>query len=540
MKYINSKTELFIISFLSLLCVYLYFAPVVKNINQTILNGNLNTESQVFIWNFWWIDHCLSEGKNIFFSDYTIGLRPHNLYLHTFGLEQWLTTFFLKNKYIARFNFSLMLSHFLTIIFTYYLLRYFKFNLFLSLLGALLFNFSSYRLGLNIHLNISNIEFIPLFLLVLFKFYDKPCLKFTFLLFIILALEYFASRSYFMFLNMILLFTLVINFFFFKLGKERIKLIIKLLIICYIMVLIFISPHLINALKESYKMKSQFILRYSRTIPYCADLFSFVIPNNLAKYFSLDFQLHKCNIYTGLSVIFSIFYLIFFIKLKNIPESHIKSVFWLFVIFIILSLGGTLHIFGSKIINTRYGILLPYIILNRLPVFNSLQVPSRFYIVSQLCCIILFLYVIRIFLNELNNRNTEVFEQNKEVSPHKNLKSNIWLGYLLIIIVIIEYFPYSRYPVYKVSIPDYYYSIAKESGDFSILELPVSRDNVAYMMYQTVHQKKLLGSGHISRIDYESQLDFLNYIPYNAIKLSYYKEMKKINTELTINLILII
>lgn len=500
-KRYNSITVFLSIIIISILAVYLYFRPIISNINKVLLNGSLNTESFCFIWNFWWFDYSIQNGKNIFETDYIYNLKPHSLYLHTFGLWQTLTTYFLKSHYIARFNFSLILSHFLTIVFSFYLIRYFKFNFWLSLLGALLFNFSPFRLNLYTHLNISNIEFIPLFLLLLFKFNDSPSIKTSLGLIIVLIIQFLSEYNYFVYFNFIILILVFTNYFFYK---KKNPIYIKYTIIIWILTLIITSPILIPMLKEIRNNISQFSIHYSKTIYYCADLFAVFIPNIFTKYFPINFQLHKFNIYGGLFIILTVLYSIIISKEKD-KNYNIKFSIIIMILFFILTLGGTLHIFGSKIINTKYGILLPYIILNKLPIINSCRIPYRFYSVVQLTLTILFIYS----LSKI--RNKKIF-------------------YLIIVLAIVDFIPYLKYNIYQISIPDYYNEIRTESDNYSILELPLSRDNDAYMLYQTVHHKKILGSGIISRMDYsKNQIEFLNYIPYNALnlKIKYYFGLKQ-------------
>ncbi|MBN1811897.1 MAG: hypothetical protein JXA14_08690, partial [Anaerolineae bacterium] len=73
---------------------------------------------------------------------------------------------------------------------------------------------------------------------------------------------------------------------------------------------------------------------------------------------------------------------------------------------------------------------------------------------------------------------------------------------------------YLSIPTATVSahVPDFYYSLAKEPGDFAIMGMPGKRHFTEnYMFYQTVHERPLLG-GHVSRLPPEA-LDFASSVP---------------------------
>ncbi len=73
---------------------------------------------------------------------------------------------------------------------------------------------------------------------------------------------------------------------------------------------------------------------------------------------------------------------------------------------------------------------------------------------------------------------------------------------------------YLSIPTATVSahIPAFYYSLAKEPGDFAIVGMPGKRHFTEnYMFYQTVHERPLLG-GHVSRLPPEA-LDFASSVP---------------------------
>jgi len=72
-------------------------------------------------------------------------------------------------------------------------------------------------------------------------------------------------------------------------------------------------------------------------------------------------------------------------------------------------------------------------------------------------------------------------------------------GGLLLALILFEYLP-SPYPMSPPDTPPFYYRLAREPGDFAILNLPMNWDRPGYLLYQTVHGKRL-ATGYISRDD---------------------------------------
>jgi hypothetical protein len=75
-------------------------------------------------------------------------------------------------------------------------------------------------------------------------------------------------------------------------------------------------------------------------------------------------------------------------------------------------------------------------------------------------------------------------------------------------------FDYFNLPAATITthVPDFYFAIAKEPGDFALVGLPGDRESAErYMFYQTVHGHPLL-DGHVSRLSPQA-LEFMSSIP---------------------------
>jgi hypothetical protein len=93
---------------------------------------------------------------------------------------------------------------------------------------------------------------------------------------------------------------------------------------------------------------------------------------------------------------------------------------------------------------------------------------------------------------------------------HRRLLSVTWLT-LLCTLVVLDFWSVPTMTV-SANIPDFYYDLADEPGDFAIIGLPGTRGHTEYyMFYQTVHKRPILG-GHVSRLPPEA-LDFASSVP---------------------------
>jgi hypothetical protein len=97
---------------------------------------------------------------------------------------------------------------------------------------------------------------------------------------------------------------------------------------------------------------------------------------------------------------------------------------------------------------------------------------------------------------------------------------------LLGLVILVDYVSVPTSTV-SARVPDFYYRLAEEPGDFAIVGLPGKRHHTErYMFYQIVHGHPILG-GHVSRLPAEA-LDFASSVPLIA---DMYRELA-INTEL--------
>lgn len=141
--------------------------------------------------------------------------------------------------------------------------------------------------------------------------------------------------------------------------------------------------------------------------------------------------------------------------------------FWILVVLVfgVLALGPVLHIAGNN-----SGIPLPFMLLNGVPILNHIRIPMR--------------YGLMVFFGAslLAGAGASVF-----IGWQK------WSLPLLTGLILIEAAALP-YPTLEYRVPEVYEEIARDEGDFTVLEIPSFNWRYAAKneTYQVVHQKRIL------------------------------------------------
>jgi hypothetical protein len=160
--------------------------------------------------------------------------------------------------------------------------------------------------------------------------------------------------------------------------------------------------------------------------------------------------------------------------------------------FALLCLGPLLHISGRSTFDLD-GLLvnvpLPFIILHYIPIFKANRVPNRFSVVLMLALAVLVGFAAYDILRRLKRRSLL-------------LAGTVFLWILLSF----EHLALPL-PLTDARVPEFYYTLAAEPGDFAILQFPLGwrnsfgvlgAESTQIQYYQSVHKKRMLG-GNISR-----------------------------------------
>jgi hypothetical protein len=156
------------------------------------------------------------------------------------------------------------------------------------------------------------------------------------------------------------------------------------------------------------------------------------------------------------------------------------------LLFFGLALGPVLQVNGRQV-DWIFSPLMPYRLIENLPIVNISRSPDRFDMPLTLCLAVLSGYGLNVLWDRWFPRLSRA-------------RRGAFLSIGAVALIALELFPFP-YPQLTAEVPRWYYQLATEPGDFSILELPSQDDywHGAYRMYfQTVHGKAIFG-GYISR-----------------------------------------
>jgi hypothetical protein len=164
--------------------------------------------------------------------------------------------------------------------------------------------------------------------------------------------------------------------------------------------------------------------------------------------------------------------------------AFIAALMWAF------SLGPLLQVLG-KTQFTPFGVTvpLPYLVLFKLPLFNIMRTPARLTVLVMLALAILASFALANLLPALARPRAE----SRPTSWAVQLAAAVVIPAVILFEFLSAPFP-TVPPGWNVPI---YAQIAKEPGNFALLELPL-RPFGDYMAYQTIHGKPIIG-GYLSR-----------------------------------------
>ncbi|MCS7220518.1 MAG: hypothetical protein RML36_13140 [Anaerolineae bacterium] len=164
--------------------------------------------------------------------------------------------------------------------------------------------------------------------------------------------------------------------------------------------------------------------------------------------------------------------------------------------FALLAMGPVLHVAGRPL-----PILLPYALLQPLPIVRITRSVSRFDAMVMLAMGVLAAGGLVALIRRLSSLRG--FSSDPELQSE--MAGRVWesrphlIALAVVTLTLFEFLPIP-YPISHPDTPPWYERLAEEPGDFAILNLPMNWDRPGYLLYQTVHGKRLT-AGYISRED---------------------------------------
>ncbi len=484
-----------------------FFWPMIINITSTVPGTGGDTFQSM--WELWWVPYSmLTLHSSPYFSHYLFYPIGANLATQTLAPIAGLVSLLFQPVNLAfALNMMLLLGFVLAGLFTYMLAFHVTKHRAASFIAGFIYAFSPiHTIQAFGHLQFTNIEFIPLFLLLLLYMIDEKKPMYAIYAGISFVLLTFMGDIEQGLMAVLLTFFVLAYMAIDKnhrhkvLNKKFAVLFAEMLAVILVLGSPFISG-IISSLNKGVlsTINSQATTSYNEL--YSPDLLSFFVPsayNGLLSFISGGFSSifapasAERTTYIGYSVIFLVL-----VALAHEYKTRFKDtgVYLVpLVLFLLLSIGPYLQINGNP---TQVPGL--YQIYHLIPLVSVLREPGRFDMMVEL----FFAIFAAIGLVLLDGAlSTSSFKK--------------YVPFLFFALIMLEYNPWpvsqhmlnSMYTL-NTTIPQAYYQIGKLSGNFSVLILPTIPNYLSAtpelypgmaLYYQTALKKPLVG-GYVLRIN---------------------------------------
>ena len=457
------------------------------------------------MWRFWWTDFSFENSLDFQHSNYIfypdgVDIGGNMAYLTTF--IGFLLVQFLD--YVIAWN----IIWFLGLVFggygCYLLANNFNKNYFSSIIAGTIFTFTTYHMGQSlVHIGLSMIVWLPIFVLFLFKLLDKQSKYYSIVGGIIFFLVSLTHLYYSVFIAMF-------SIIFFAIYIFKQKKVSNKTFITNFSILLTIGLVSTSVLFSLYPASSdEFLNRpLSEHIKYSASLESLILPGsthttqiisdygmNISFYSFFDKPVPigeiEHLIFLGYSVIF-----LSALAVIRYRRNHVW--FWLLIcgIFVVMSFGPELKIFHQST-----GIVLPdKVFYDAVPEWDEIRAPARFIVMANLALAVLASYAVYGLI------------KNKFSSFKQQLMLTTIIGF-----VIIFEFSMIPYPSTSEPIPDIYAEIKNDESKFAVLSAPLGGTGDGGLMsdptvlYHQIHHEKPIYGGHESRVSLETTKNTQTY-----------------------------
>jgi hypothetical protein len=504
-------------------------------------------DEYTFLWNPWWFRYALLVLRaNPLYSDYIFYPVGISLVLYTFNLLNAALSlplqFFCGLPLIVNtLNlFSLTVSGYGT-----YLLVLYLFSgrgpgaRGAALVAGALYAFTASRivyLALG-HYNFANSHWIPFFVLCFVRLVDRPDLRDGALAGVFLALTTLTEMTLGTFLILFALLYLAVAVAsrtpdFRSLadfaracgaGTSRSLRLLRALGVLAGVGLLLSAPFLYFVLWETLS-GDYTLVGWGGALQLSADLMGFLTPPTLHPWWGGDWVSELRRVTEGTSRFSDINtafigYGLLIAGLFGLSVERRRARVWAWValFFALLSLGPVLQINGKYTFDLdglSVTLPMPFIVLHYLPILKANRVPNRFIIMTILALAVLAGYALQWLLCRIHLRLRHRWKLNNALRTA--------LPTLLGALLLVEHVSFPL-PLTDARVPEIYYRLAREPGDFAVLQFPLGWRNsfrvegaerTQAQYYQTVHHKRLLG-GNTSRnpafkFDYFQRIPFIH------------------------------
>jgi hypothetical protein len=493
----NSWGELLGVAFLYLLATIVMTYPIAFRPGE---HYSIHNDYLQGLWNFWWFKESIFHiGTNPYFSDFVFFPTGVGLAFHTLSITNAAIAvpILYVVDLVTAYNIVYLITFFLSGFGTYLLVNDLTGNRYTAFLSGLILAFCPYHFVKSYQIWAASLEWMPLFAFFFLRFLRSGGLKnatlSALMLFCASLSSWYLMAFTFLFIGFSIFYYLVVN-------RERILSLnfihdfsffaglygLLILPFAYPMIreVIFGESHMYTSLYAQFLKGSKGVVE-GRT--------------------SSTFQLGVTQLF-GIRLASPLFwpgllgYVPIFLAVYGIVKGELKEKgLWIasLILFFLFLLGPYLTIF-DRVYRT---IPLPWLVLDKLPIFKAIRYPHRFMAPFMMCLSVLAGSGALALSRAMAGGNRQ---------GKRNMAS--LMVTILSVLIMIEYFvvPVDRY---EVNMSPFYSALSRDrAGEYGILEVPVMTPfTTQYMFFQTFHRKKIVG-GQIVHPK-EEVIDFLKTTP---------------------------
>ena len=498
MQYLKKYKKYFLAMAFYLFLSVLLTWPLILNINKGVVGEE--GDNLLFVWNHWHVGHSLVNFQNPYFTDLIAYPLTSNLVFHTLTIFNSFLSSVLQLflPLVLSFNIIFILSLAVAALGMFLLSDYIFRHSYAAFFTGVVFAFNAYIFGeAQGHFQYTSIYIIPFYILFYLKLFKEGKYKNAIFAAILLAISFYNDFYYSIGL---ILFSVLFAAWMFGVDKKTFVSNIKKILLLFFVFIILSLPLIFLSVKTvlQKEIPSTTLGQINLFTP---DIRSLFIPSH----YQTSFGKHFVNYYSSLGFHGGIIYPSFILILLSLlgyfyekNEGIFKGRFlaWGSFFFLVMALGPFLfwdgYVFNAG--GVLFTIPLPYLLFYSLPFMNGILVPPRFIIFSILFLAILSGY----FLKNLF----------KKIEKMRMLSMAVLFLVIGVYLFEVAAIPF---PITSTKVPEFYYELGKDEGEYAIMELPFALSTSFYTLglgdatpskteyYQTVHKKKIL-SAWISRV----------------------------------------
>jgi hypothetical protein len=493
----NSVRELLFVGLLYLILILLMTYPIAFRHGE---HYSIHNDYFQGLWNFWWFKESLFElARNPYFSDYLFHPTGVSLAFHTLSITNAVLAlpFIFLLDVVSAFNFVYLITFLLAGMGSYLLVHDLTGNRQAAFLSGLVLAFCPYHFAKSYQIWAASIAWMPLFAFFFLRLLRRGGLREALLSGLMLFLASLSSWYFMVFIFLFIAFTLV---YFLIVHPDRIlsadfaRGFSIMTGFFGLLILPFAYPMIREVIVGESHMYTSLYAQFVRGGQDLADGRT-----------GSTFQVGMTQLFgfRGASPVFwpgIIGYLTLFLAVYGALKGELKEKgLWVgsAVLFFIFLLGPYLTVFDRIYEN----IPLPWMILDKLPVFKAIRYPHRFMAPLMMCLAVL--------------AGSGAVAITGSIGRGKRTGGNRLQSVLISILSVFILVEYFVAPIESFSLrmsPFYNTLVGDNHDEYAILEVPVMGPfTTTYMYFQRVHKKKLLG-GQIAHAE-NKVIDFLKTTP---------------------------